>query len=108
MFQGLHVIYVSEAGLQKLGKTARKVCFEKEIQFQDMHCCSYVVVKKSSLGPEDSPLVASVNLAVLHERLLVPFESSLFPGVRSMLIFDAALPQGFECSDWSARLRIQQ
>ena len=102
MFQGLHVI------CEKLGKTIHKVYFEKEIQFQDMHCCSDVVVAMSLLGPRDSPLVASLNLGAQHERLLVPFESSLFPGARSMLVFDGSLPQDFERSDWSAQLEIQQ
>lgn len=78
------------------------------MHFQDMHCCSDVVVAKSLLGPRDSHIVASLNLGAQHERMLVPFESSLFPGARSMLIFDGSLPQDFGCSDWSAQLEIQQ
>jgi hypothetical protein len=108
MFQGLHVICECKAGLRKLGKTTHKVCFEVEIQFQDMHCCSDVVVARSLLGPRDSPLVASLDLGAQPEGLLVPFESSLFPGVRSTLVFDGSLPQDFERSDWSAQLEIQQ
>ena len=108
MFQRQRVICEREAGWQKLGKIARKVYFETEIQFRDMHRCSDVFVSKSSSGHNDSHLLVFLNLGVQHERLLVPFESSLFPGVRSMLVFDGALPQDFECSDWSVQLEIQQ
>jgi hypothetical protein len=73
-----------------------------------MHCHHDEEVVQSLLGPSDSPLVASLNLGAQGEWVLVPFESSLFPGARSILIFDGSLPQDFECSDCSAQLGIQQ
>jgi hypothetical protein len=111
MFQDLHVIYECTPGLLKLGKTTHEVCFVREMHsfhFRGMHCHHDEEVVQSLLGPSDSPLVASLNLGAQDEWVLVPFESSLFPGARSILIFDGSLPQDFECSDCSAQLGIQQ
>lgn len=108
MLQGLHVICECIAGLLKLEKIAHIVYFEMVMHFQDKCCCSDVVVIWSLLGPGDSHLVAFSNLGAQHGRIPLPFESSLFPGARSILIFDGFLPRDFGCTDWFARLEGQQ